>query len=970
MKADHRAAFCLFLIVGFSGFAHAADAEVAASRPNVLFIAIDDLRPALGCYGDKTAVTPNIDRLASRGTVFRRAYCQQAVCCPSRLSLLTGRRPDTIRVWDLATHFRDALPDVVTLPQFFKNHGYHTRSIGKIYHGGGKPSKDPPSWSVPPQHDSVRDPKVRYALPENRKGKGLKRSAAEAADVPDNAYIDGIVCDAALAALAALEAQGHPFFLAVGFRKPHLPFCAPQKYWDLYDRLEIPLPVTTKHPQDAPELAVRSWKELEGYTDVPEDGQLSPEKVRELRHGYYACVSYVDALVGRLLGELEQRAMTESTVVVLWGDHGYHLGEQGLWTKANNYELSTRVPLILSAPGQARLGAETDALVELVDVYPTLADVCRLGAPVGVEGTSLKPLLDAPTRSWKQAVFSQYPRARKSNRHRGHGDVMGYAVRTQRYRYVEWREWETRRVVARELYDHGRDPNEMHNTAKRPEQADIVRRLAGVLEDGWTDPGCPDGAAKRPNILLIVSEDNGPELGCYGEPFVKTPVLDKLAADGVRFHNAYVPQAGCSQSRAAFLTGLYPHQNGQIGLATWKFRMYRGDTPNMVRSLKAAGYRTGIIGKLHVNPESAFPFDKKEIPSSNFGRKNLNDYAGHAEDFFNASDVPFFLSVNYPDAHRPFVKQVRGLPERPLAANDVKPLAYFGLDTPQLRADTADYYNCMNRLDSLVGELLDALRRSGKAENTLIVYLGDHGADLLRGKRTSYEGGVRVPLIVHWPGRVKPKQVRRELVSTLDLMPTLLAVAEAEPVAHLPGRSLVPLLQDEETEWRRYLFTEYHTHSAHNFYPQRTVRNARYKLIQNLMPGQDNPGYDYTLKRFFPDLPRTIEAAPDHIRASYRRMKTPPEYELYDLETDPYEFRNLAADIEHAAALAVLREQLAAWRAQTNDPLLDPENMRRLKAEIDACLVEGEARKPQLTLTYPDYFLASESKSEVGDINP
>ena len=240
-------------------------------RPNVLFIAIDDLRPALGCYADEIAVTPNIDRLASRGTVFHRAYCQQAVCSPSRLSLMTGRRPDTIRVWDLGTHFRAAIPDVVTLPQHFKNHGYYTQSLGKIYHGRGKPSKDPPSWSVKPQFDSIGAPKVRYALPENLQGKGLKRAAAEAADVPDSTYLDGIVCDEAVQSLGKLQKSEQPFFLAVGFRKPHLPFCAPQKYWNLYDRAKIPLPVNGEHPQDAPELATRSWKELEGYTDILRD---------------------------------------------------------------------------------------------------------------------------------------------------------------------------------------------------------------------------------------------------------------------------------------------------------------------------------------------------------------------------------------------------------------------------------------------------------------------------------------------------------------------------------------------------------------------------------------------------------------------------------------------------------------------------------------------------------------------------
>ncbi len=474
----------MLLIVGASTLTPAYARE-PASRPNVLFIAIDDLRPALGCYGDPVAITPNIDRLARRGTLFNRAYCQQAVCSPSRLSLMTGRHPDTIRVWDLGTHFREALPDVVTLPQHFKNHGYHTQSIGKILHGNGKPSQDPPSWSVAPVHDVNLQGNVRYAAPENVARKGLKRSAAESADVPDNTYLDGIVCEAALEALDDLKEGGKPFFLAVGFRKPHLPFCAPKKYWDLYRRENIPAPVSTRHPDGAPELAVRSWGELEGYTDIPKDGKIPPAKVQELRHGYYACVSFVDANVGRLLDRLDELALADNTVVCLWGDHGFHLGEQGLWTKANNYELSTRVPLILSVPGQAYPGSKTNALVECVDVYPTLAEICGLTAPAGVEGISLKPLLAEPERSWKRAAFSQYPRSRTSNRHRGHGDIMGYSVRTDRHRYVQWREWETRRVVARELYDYVKDPHEMHNIAEQPGQSDVVRRLAEVLEAGW-----------------------------------------------------------------------------------------------------------------------------------------------------------------------------------------------------------------------------------------------------------------------------------------------------------------------------------------------------------------------------------------------------------------------------------------------------------------------------------------------------
>lgn len=487
-----------------------------------------------------------------------------------------------------------------------------------------------------------------------------------------------------------------------------------------------------------------------------------------------------------------------------------------------------------------------------------------------------------------------------------------------------------------------------------------MRRL-GVLASLLVSISVAVATARQPNVLLIVSEDNGPELGCYGDPYVTTPTLDKLAAGGVRFEHAFVPQAGCSQSRAALLTGLFPHQNGQIGLATWKFHMYGREIPNLVRCLKQAGYRTGIIGKLHINPAAAFPFVFTAIPKSNFGRKQVEQYAKQAETFFSQDQRPFFLSVNYPDAHRPFLKQIDGLPAKPLTRDDVTPLAYFGLDSPKLREETANYYNCMNRLDSLVGDLLAALRRAGKSEDTLIIYMGDHGADLLRGKRTCYEGGLRVPLIVHWKGKIQPGQTRGELVSTLDIMPTLLDACEANNVPHLAGTSLLPLLRDESADWREHLFTEYHLHSAHNFYPQRAVRNARYKLIWNLLPGQVNPGYDFTLKRFFADLPERIDAADPIVRSAYQRMRRPPEFELYDLLRDPFEFQDLSQDAGHAAVLEQLKTRLSDWRVRTRDPLLSNDALHRLKAEVEACFENGEPNKSMLNLTYGEYFGGADS---------
>ncbi len=462
---------------------------------------------------------------------------------------------------------------------------------------------------------------------------------------------------------------------------------------------------------------------------------------------------------------------------------------------------------------------------------------------------------------------------------------------------------------------------------------------------------------ERPNVLLITSEDNGPELGCYGEPYVKTPRLDALAESGVRFHRAFVTQAGCSQSRSSILTGLYPHQNGQIGLATWDFRMYRENTPNVVRSLKEAGYRTGIVGKLHINPASAFSFDFREIKTANFARKDLAAYAKHAGVFMQASDRPFFLMVNYPDAHRPFLPQVDGMPANPLTGEDVKPLAYIGLDHPELRQQTADHYNSMNRLDTLVGDLLDTLEASGKRENTLVIYLGDHGADLLRGKRNSYEGGLRIPMIASWPGVMKAGQVRQELVSTIDLFPTILEATGVVAPSGLPGRSMLALLKGEALAWREHLFAEWHLHGLFNFYPQRSVRDDRFKLIHNLVPSMENPEVDFATNRYFKEVSKSIGQSNDSVSAAYRLMKHPPEFELYDLQRDPYEFINLSEEGDYQQILAELKRELVAWREDTNDPLRHPEILKRWVEEIETAIGDGNPRKnAEWKWQYPEYF--------------
>ena len=452
-------------------------------KPNVLFIAVDDLRPQLGCYGQKQILSPNIDKLAAGGTLFNRAYCQQAVCAPSRASLMTGCRPDTTKIYDLDTPLRKAMPDVLSMPQFFKNNGYQTVSLGKIYHHRSDDNRI--GWSLPawsPKGDwkgrGYMTPGAQKLIVEGApKGKTgrFRRGvgpAYEAADVADGAYPDGVVCDKAISELKRLKDK--PFFLAVGFVKPHLPFNAPKRYWDKYDRSTIKVPSNRNAPKDAPKYAMTSWGELRGYVGMPKTGPVSDEVARTLIHGYYACVTYTDALVGRLLGELDRLGLRDNTVVILWGDHGWKLGEYSSWCKHTNFELDTHVPMLLAAPGH-KPSQRTDALVEFVDIYPTLAELCGLKSPAHCEGTSMVPLLRDPKRPWKTAAFSQYPRGR----------IMGYSMRTPRYRYTEWQERRGGKVVARELYDHQADPGENANVAGDPASAAIVKKLAGIMKGGW-----------------------------------------------------------------------------------------------------------------------------------------------------------------------------------------------------------------------------------------------------------------------------------------------------------------------------------------------------------------------------------------------------------------------------------------------------------------------------------------------------
>jgi len=443
----------------------------------------------------------------------------------------------------------------------------------------------------------------------------------------------------------------------------------------------------------------------------------------------------------------------------------------------------------------------------------------------------------------------------------------------------------------------------------------------------------PGYGATRPNFLVITADDLGRQLGCYGDTQAKTPNIDKLAGEGLRFEDGYVTQSSCSPSRSSILTGLYPHENGQIGLSNQGFKMKAG-VPLLPNILREHGYRTGILGKLHVGTTGGeIRFDMKWASDNNAVlTRDVRTVAAKAAEFFAQSgETPFFLYVNFFDPHQPYdagANQTEGLPENVLRAGDVRPMSWLGIDKPpQILGDLAAYYNCVHRLDAGIGFLMEALEKSGKAGNTLVIFLGDNGPPFARAKTTCYDPGLRIPFLARWPGVIASGQVSDDLVCGVDIPPTLLAAAGLSADASgMSGKSLLPVFEGRGGV-REWLPLEYTFHDVEHYYPRRAIRDGQFLYIENLLSERANPVVP----------PPWAMPPPGHpMHAAHATMKHPPRVELYDVEKDPDCLVNLAAEPSFATDVARLGAALARWKEDSKDPLRNPEVLRAVTEENDA----------------------------------
>jgi len=951
----------LLLLSGLS-----LEASEESRRPNVLFIAVDDLRCELGCYGVKEVKSPRIDEFAGSAVTFTRAYVQVAVCNPSRVAVMTGLRPDTTKVWDLPTRFRETTPDAVTIPQHFREHGYTAVSFGKIFHN---PWPDNQSWDQPhewPKDAGLWSEEAKQRHKEYRQqmktdGKPpakinrMRAQALEALDIPDSQHVDGGIADQAISAMRELSQEDKPFFLAAGFVRPHLPFVVPKKYWDLYDRDTIPLADNQYLPKDAPALAFGDRNqgglyELRDYWDFADtpslfEGSLSEDRQRALKHGYYASISMIDTHVGRLLDELKSLKLEEETIVVIWSDHGWKLGEHNGWCKQTNYEIDTRTPLIIRVPGGKSAGQKCEALTEFVDIYPTLCELAGLPIREELEGKSLKPVLENPQSEHKQAAFSQYIH------HYDGKKYMGYAMRTDRYRYIEWLNLESHALEEVELYDHEQDPQENQNIAKQTDQ----KILDQLSEQMWSSLPRPKAKVSitpvssqlaPPNILFIAMDDLNDWIGCMGgHPQTITPNLDRLAKSGVLFTNAHCPAPACNPSRTTIMTGISPHVSGLYDNGQ-KMREILPKAEIMPKTFSGYGYHSSGSGKMlhyfidadswdeyYPEAKSENPFPRTLYPEerplslpkggpwqyveTDWGPLDATDdeYGGDylvskwvGEQLQVHRNVPFFLACGIYRPHEPWFVPAKyfepfplesiqlppgykadDLDDLPPAGKKRGPNRYFEhiQNEGQWKQGVQGYLASIHFADAMLGRVLDALEKSPYADTTIVVLWSDHGWHLGEKehwqKFTGWRQATRVPLIIRVPERT-PAFPSGTIPAVCDRPVNLLSLFPT--LLDLCGKKAEP------------------HHDGPSLFP----------LLKNPQAEWPHASYTYLHDR------GSVAISTDHWR--YIKYEGGDE-ELYNITDDPYEWKNLAAKSKHAAKLKELRKLVPKKFAPKPEPSVE-----------------------------------------------
>ena len=908
---------CFILIASIQALV--SPLQSAESKPNVLFIAVDDMRCDLGCYGVKEVLSPNLDRLANSGVLFKRAYCQLAVCNPSRASLMTGLRPDTTKVWDLPTDFRTRIPDAVTIPQHFRKHGYQALGFGKIFHN---PFPDNVSWDAPHEwpkgaktwsEDAMKKLKkvkdeMRAAGEPEAKIERLRSLGTERVDIEDSEHFDGAMTDQAIAAMRELSGKDQPFFLAAGFIRPHLPFVVPTKYWDLYDPAKIKLAPNGHLPSGAPAVAfgdrsmggLYELRDYMNYRHVPSpfEGSLTVADQRELKHGYYASVSFVDAQVGRLLDELDRLGLAENTIVVLWSDHGWKLGEHNGWCKQTNYEIDTRAPLMIRAPGAKTNGTPSNALVEFVDIYPTLCELASLPVPKVLEGKSLVPLLNGAEATLKDAAFSQFPRT-----HEGR-DYMGCAIRTETHRYIEWRDLKSGKVEAQELYDHQIDPEENQNIAGDPKQEDLIAELSARIAKQFKPANWQKKrAVERPQLTIVNNGRQTLEIFWLAEKgerkksgtlapgerqTIKTTVGHRFLIEGAKGFREVVTVSKAKETHV-----LRSKSAGKTDSPNILFLMaddwsaphagFLGDPVIKTPTLDRIAHEGVVFENAFVSSPSCTPSRlsiatgqwhwrlKEGMNLSGSIREGVPVYPeilqaagyeiGHSRKGAGPSDYKFTHRDPFGKKFKSFEEFMElrnngaafcfwygaGEPHRPYRFGESEKadmdLSKLNLpaclpDNKIVRRDFADYLHRVQTFDSDCAAMIALLEARGELDNTIIVVSGDNGLPFPRCKATLYDTGTHVPLAIRWGSKVKGGRRVSDFTSLTDLAPTFLEAAGAKLPKEMTGRSLLPILLSDRSGQvevgRSFVLTGMEQHVY--AYPSRAIRTADFLYIRNFDP--------------------------------------------------------------------------------------------------------------------------------------